>query len=426
MKATVRRYPLAGLVAPAAITLMLVSAPAATPRTGSGGVGVKPKEVIALPYWSGNGIQTYILVTAATWSPPTIREDGAIYIRTCGPGPKGRCKLTGSPDVKSFGSFRLDPHTSASYAGLVGVFPGDRLQLTAKWHPYTPTPAGLFEGEATSAPTILNAPDALPPRFKDSTKLYLADSGVLMYADCASVTSFASGGASVPGLAGPLQALGALQCGSGLGMNQMANDPVDPRFRVIAKLKVPPVPKVTAGGGLSASAATAFSRLFAAQAKEIGYARAVLTSVNRAQGAQAKKQTTWEKKQMRAAGTYAARLAAALLDDVRRRQALARALDDPDLADLPVSDEDVSAFRDSLIRNGLPSIMASQLSKLSFTKAEQKLVYGWLLAADAPSLSGDLPAKITDPKLLVRLRGAAAELKAFAKKAARDPLQTNQ
>jgi hypothetical protein len=247
-----------------------------------------------------------------------------------------------------------------------------------------------------------------------------------MYADCASMTSFASGGASSPGLAGPIQSLGSLECGSADGENKMANDPVDPNFRSIVKPKMPPTPKASAGGGLSGTAATAFNKLFAAQVKEIGFGRALFTSVNRAQGAQAKKQTTWEKKQMRAAGAYAAQLAAALLDDVARRQDLARVLDDPDLGDLPISAEDVDAFRTSLIGKGLPSGMASELSKLGFTRAEQKLVYGWLLAADASSLSGDLRAKITEPKLLKRLRGAASALKAFAKKAARDPLHTGQ
>lgn len=394
----------------------------------AGGVTVSPRPVTALPYWSGNSIQTYILVASATWSPPTIRSEGAIYkyVANCSPG--GRCTPQGSPSVTGFGEGGVTPHTSESYAGLFAASPGDTYYLTARWRPYTPLGAGqFFDGDKTSSPTILKVPDGLPPRFKQSTKLYLADSGVIMYAECASLSSvgFAGGGsASVPGLSGPIQALGNLQCGSGLGFNQMANDPVDPRFRSIARPKIPPAPKAAAGGGLSAEAATAFTKLFAVQAREIGLARAVLTSINRAQGAQAKKQTAWEKKQMRAAGSYASQLATALLDDVRLRGDLVRALDDPDLEAPRTSADDVSAFRDSLIKKGLPGDMASGLSRLGFNNAEQRLLHGWLLAADAPSLSGDIPSRIAAPKLIARLRGAATEMKAFAKKAAKDPLNT--
>jgi hypothetical protein len=389
-------------------------------------VRVTPQQVTALPYFSGNNIQTYILVASARWSPPTIRTEGAIYVTVCKEGgPAGRCSLTTGVQVKSFGESGVVPHTSESHSGLQATFPGEKYELKAKWRAYTPVPSGFFDGEATSKPTILRVPDALPPRFKESTKLYLADSGVLLYAECASLSSIGSGSASMPGLAGPVQALGNLQCGSGLGFNQMANDPVDPKFRSIVKLKIPPAPKAAAGGGLSAAAASAFTKLFAVQAKEIGLGRAVLTSINRAQGAQAKKQTEWEKKQMRAAGKYALQHAAALLEDVRLRAALGRTLAEPNLGPAAISDEDVSAFRDRVIKQGLPAAMASGLSKLGYTKAEQGLLRGWLLAADAPSLSGNVRSRIIAPKLIAKLRGTAGVLKAFSKKAASDPLSTS-
>lgn len=197
-----------------------------------------------------------------------------------------------------------------------------------------------------------------------------------------------------------------------------------PELPVDRQADDPPAPKATAGGGLSAAAATAFNQLFAAQVKEIGLGRALVTSINRAQGAYAKKQTAWETKQMRAAGPYAAQLAAALLDDARDRPELSRALSGPEVADAAVSDEDVYAIRDKLIAEGLPGRTVSTLSKLGFSKAEQQLIYGWRLAADASRLSGNLRAKIADPKLLEKLRGMAAKLKAFSKKAARDPLHT--
>jgi hypothetical protein len=205
---------------------------------------------------------------------------------------------------------------------------------------------------------------------------------------------------------------------------QLSFDPVDPRFRAIVKPSVPPTPKVGAAGELTAAAATLFNRLFAARVREIGYGRAVVTSINRAQGAQAKRQSSWEEKQMRAAGRFASVMAAALDDEVRLRRELQRALAGTGLADATVSEDDVASFRDGLIRHGLPGGLASRLSGLGVARAEQGLARGWLLASDSSRLVGAPLAEVANPRLLASLRKTAAGLREFARKAARKPLET--
>ena len=101
-------------------------------------------------------------------------------------------------------------------------------------------------------------------------------------------------------------------------------------------------------------------------------------------------------------------------------------LDDPELSDLVVSEEGARAFEDSLIRNGLPAQLRTTLAKLGLTKADQAEVQARLLVADPSQYSGDPIARIADPKLLASIREMAASLKAFSKKAVRDPLHTGQ
>jgi hypothetical protein len=401
-----------------AITVSLAAAGGAGSQP-AGGVSVSPRQVTALPYWNSSSVTAYILVASATWSPPTIRSEGAIYIReaTCSPG--GRCAPQGSPSVKGFGEGGATPHTSESYAGLFAAFPGGTYHLTAKWRPYTPLPSGFLDGEKTSEPTMLRVPEGLPPRFKDVTKLVFADLGVTMYAECGSV--HVSGGAG--GIAGNVGgSLSTLSCGGGDGMTKLSFDPVDTRFKTIAKPRIPNVAKVVASGDLSAALAKAFNDLFAARAKGVGYAGAVITSINRAQGAYAKKQKAWEEKQMRAAGRYAKNLASAFDEERRVRPRVATLVGGLDLA--VNAAEDVAAFRDSLIRNGLPSDLAAGLARLGLSKADRTLVHGWLLATDFSRLTVNPYGSIGDPKLLAALRKASAGLRDFARKAERDPLNT--
>ena len=102
---------------------------------------------------------------------------------------------------------------------------------------------------------------------------------------------------------------GAALIAIALYAHSISKDPIDPNFRAVAKPVIPPVPRISAGPGLTAAAAAALTRMLRIQMQEIGLSRAILTAFNRSQGAFVKKETTWERKQMLAAGRYAAQLA---------------------------------------------------------------------------------------------------------------------
>lgn len=407
----------------AAIGVALLAVPTASSRPAAG-IGVTVSPIVVLPYYTASIGTYYIVVTSARWSPPAIRTEGAIYIRSCSPeSPLKRCTPSGSPSVKSFGYGGAVLHTSEAYGGLMGLFAGDRATITARWRVYNPTPAGFIDGVGESKAYELTVPEGLPPRFKDVTKLTFADLGVTMYAECASV-SVLGGAGTIPGFGAVGGVYAGDSCAAADGQMDLSFDPVDLRFRSIVKPAIPKAAKVAAAGQLTAQAASSFNALFAARAKEIGYQRAVVTSVNRAQGAYVKKQRQWEEKQMRAAGRYASALASAFDDELRARGALAKQLQAVAGA-TGVTDENVSEFVDGVIRTGLPSDLAARLTRLGLTKAEQALVRGWMLATDPGRVTGNPYARMNHPWTMRYLRLTSAALKEFSKKAARAPLETS-
>ncbi len=95
----------------------------------------------------------------------------------------------------------------------------------------------------------------------------------------------------------------------------------------------------------------------------------------------------------------------------------------PDTPDLSVSEDDAYAFQDALVRKGLPAQLTAVLAKLGFTSGDQKELRAQIMAVDPSLLVG---SPLADAKLLASLRAVAADLRAFSKKAARDPLHTGQ
>ncbi len=403
----------------------VLAAPGGAAREG--GISVTVRKTAVLPFYTASIGTYYTVVTSATWGPPAIRTEGAIYYTTCSPeNQTKRCKPSGSPRVLSFGTGGAQLHTSEAHGGLMGVFAGDRVRITARWRVYNPTPAGAVDGVGEAAPNEFSVPEGLPPRFRDVAKVAFAGSGVTMYVECASLSMNAGGysGGSLEGFNEVGEVLSPLACGGADSMMDLSFDPVDARFRSIARPAIPKVAKIVASGELTPNAAAAFNALATARARAIGYLRAVVTSVNRAQGARAKKAEAWEEKQMRAAGRFATALSGALDDELRARPKLARELATVDQSGVAPTSEDVAEHTASLIGRGLPPKLAAGLTRLGVSKAEQKLVIGWLLAADPAELTGSPFARMASPRLLASLRGTSAALKQFSKQVAKTPLST--
>jgi hypothetical protein len=137
-----------------------------------------------------------------------------------------------------------------------------------------------------------------------------------------------------------------------------------------------------------------------------------------------KKAIDWEKKQVRASGNYAAQLAKALLAEASLWPRVRAALADSAFADITVSYEDALAFGESLVWRGLPAEMAANLTKLGFTKAEQREIRAQVATIDPGLYDGDVMDALPNARDIGNLRKLAAGLKAFARKAAKTPLAT--
>ena len=401
------------------VVMALVAATSASSRPAAG-ITISAEEPIAAitGFADPNGFYQASVIVAARFNPEAVRDSVRVTFVNTKPGGAGSSPFTGSDTDSGLRSISVYQNE------LVAVYQGSRLLITAKWNAYN---VGGGDGQATATGILQVKKKEPAPRYSWQRKQQASRWARAAYANCA-VAMIAAAGA----LAGVISAPFAFVAGVAAGMScrlgsrwdQIARDPVDLNFRAIAKPKTPPVPKVAAGEGVPAAAAAGFNKLFALQAKEIGLSGAIVTSFNRSQGAHVKKQTAWEKKQVLAAGKYAAQLSALMLAEAKLRPSVRRAFSEP----LEISEDEAYDFQSSLItRASLPAALAKNLAKLGVTKAELSEIRAQLIAGTHPTrYAGDVIAKIADPQDLALMRKVAADLKAFARDAARDPLTTGQ
>jgi hypothetical protein len=360
----------------------------------------------------------YSIVAGATFSPAALHHD----VRLTFFSPKAGSCGASAPGGYDSGN---NHHASALHQAAFAACKGERLVAVAKWHAYATKDDQSAFGDATSS-VAFQVPRPEPaPRLSWQEKQRLAQ--LSQQASLVCVIGAAGGIAvalAVPPVAIVIGVLAYVSCAQGAYALNLSRDPVDTNFRAIAKPQTPPVPKVASGEGVSASAAAVVNRLLALQAKQLGLARAILTAFNRSQGAHVKKQTAWEKKQVRAAGQYAAQLSELMISEAKLRPSVRRAFSGP----IVVSEDQAYEFQESLVFDGrLPPRVVSGLTRLGLTKAEQAEIHGQLAAGLHPTqYDGDAIAAIAKPQFLALLRRVAADLKAFSKRAARDPLTTGQ
>lgn len=398
-----------------AVAALAVTAGASSYSNQGINVTAAPVIVALKDFDQYSGAATLAYTTAARWSPEACCEQITVVIKDV---------TDGAVSEVEGGAIGDELHLSNRYTELAAGFEGHKLEFTATWNVYN---VGGDSGKDTSPKTTYTVPKKEPaPRLDDDPKALARTNARWLVAHCAFL---AAAGITVTLLGGPLGgvALGlaaAVFCGAALYEQRLADDPVDLNFRSVAKPRIPVLPKLSAGEGLPAPVARALNDLLAAQAREIGYARAVATAFDRSQGAHVKKATAWEEKQVRASGKYAAQLADALLTEARLWPKVKAALSDSALADATVSYEDALAFGESLVWKGLPRDMSATLTKMGLTKAEQSEVRAQVATIDPGLYDGNILKALPDARDIANMRKLAASMKAFAKKAAKTPLAT--
>lgn len=392
--------------------LAVTAGAASRPTAGINVTALKP-DVALQQIDLATGLHLYGVAVGARWQPEALHDEVRVtFVDLNGQG---------AAQPLNFRDTGNAVHSDATYRWFVGVAEGSRILVTARWRVYTPQPSGTVEGTKTAPiATVIVPKREIRPRFDDQSKQRLRKKAGKLAAAC---MAFAAAGAlagAVPPLAATALALAAVSCAGALGFAKLASDPPDMNFRSIARPKAPPAPRVSAGQGVSSAAAASINSLFAVQTQELGLMRAMLTAFDRAAGAYVKKQTAWEKRQMLAAGRYASRLSLLILEEVKLRTRARAAFTTP----LPVSQADAYAFGNSFVGGQLPPKLAAGLARLGVSRAEREEARSAAAVIDPSLYDGNATALIADPTLLSGLRKTAADMKAFSKAAAKNPLET--
>jgi len=218
---------------------------------------------------------------------------------------------------------------------------------------------------------------------------------------------FTKGAAGVS-LVGAVIALGV-----GLYALHKANDPPYPGYKKLARPAFPRPAPVRAGGGVTRAEASAANALLGNGARIVGYDRAFLTSLERAQGAYRAKDSTWDRKQSNAAAGFA-RAEAKLLD---ARPALERSLQRAVTATLQSRRLSVADARAGLARfskAGLPTSATTLLRSFKVTTAEIASIRARIAKVAPSTAAGPIAPKLAPHTLAKADRTSARLLRRLA------------
>lgn len=166
----------------------------------------------------------------------------------------------------------------------------------------------------------------------------------------------------------------------------IAGDPPDSNYAVIAFPEPPATSLVTPGSDVSQVEADAINSLAANQAQTIGLKRALLISMERAQGAAAAGNTEWVTRQSEAAKSYAAQLAVLLNEEPQLSDSLVLALLQSGARIVTATTDDVRNLQGLAAASRLPAELGQALSLAGATSPVLDQARELILAASPDSL----------------------------------------
>ena len=198
--------------------------------------------------------------------------------------------------------------------------------------------------------------------------------------------------------------------------HMLEDDPADPNFTVVAEPVTPVLPgqPFPAGRGETAQQVDALNALLANQEQQIGLVDALLTSINRAQGAFDAGNAAGIDLQNQAIVTYAGQLVDLLLAEPALRVAVQRAYL---LAGVQVgfTPAKIAKWQATVGTDGLPADLSDALAQLGVDSAGQAFIFQNILSADPAAVAArGFPDAFTDPSLDAAVAAAAAALAGFA------------
>ncbi len=283
--------------------------------------------------------------------------------------------------------------------------------------PPTFTPTATPTSTPTATPTA--TPTDLPPsRLSDAEKVEAATTAVV--AAISGTFHFIIGGAlKIAGLSPVcpvvciplgfgLDILTAAQIGLAWQLGELANDPPDPNFTVIATPIPLPIPSIT-DPGIPVAVRAALNILIVNIIQSTGVAGAILASMDRADGAKAAGDILWEQRQVQAGEQFKHELSRLLFLQITLRWNLRTAIEQTlAIPPIDVTASDVIAFQQEISTGGLPAAMTTILFQLGVQTPGIQDITSRVLGFSPQDVSGSFPASLTDPDLLSSLRGLAS------------------
>ncbi len=319
--------------------------------------------------------------------------------------------------------FSGDPNENGEGEPLIVNLPGGAFTVAAYASPRSTNFVAQQDNQVVSAfiqgfdgdeSAVVNFSIQPKPRFTKEQKDAYASAG-----DRAAIYAAALSAAVpfVDPIRGKILSIGeALEAALSVYYNKLARDPPDPNFTVIAQPDPPSLPLQQAEGPITQGAADAFNALQANQEQQIGLLRALLTSINRADGALQAGNAFWEDQQMQAAAGYALQLATFLDGEAALRAALLAALQASGFPSVALSPNDVFFFELTVAFFGLPPPEPATLAALGVTGDDFALAVDLMIVQDvnAVSAASPVPGVLADPALAADEAAMAAALRAFA------------
>ncbi len=196
-----------------------------------------------------------------------------------------------------------------------------------------------------------------------------------------------------------------------------AADPPDPNFMVIVEPVIPAFTPVTVGNVGTQEAADAANALLDNLAQILGFEGAVLTSIERAQGAAEAGDDFFETEQLQAAALFSTQLADLYEAQIVLLENTQSNLQSAGFPSFAVTATDISNFQDDVINNGLPNIFTDflALTSLATRSDATQVLEDSILSVDPNDAAGSFPEILTDTQLIASIQDTAALHDEFAR-----------
>ena len=206
--------------------------------------------------------------------------------------------------------------------------------------------------------------------------------------------------------------LAAVYAAQAIYYEQLANDPPDPNYTVIALPVTPLVPTAPSDPDVPASLTNALNALFDNQKQAIGLEQAILTSINRASGAMAANDALWQQRQTQAAASYLLQLSGLANKQADLQAALQTAWTGAGFPSVVASAADIHNFQLQLYANGFSANQTQLLTQLGLSPDNIAYLSRVLVAQDynETALAGAFPANLTYQPFVDALHNAANSL----------------